>query len=144
MKRTSVFAAALLFAAMAAFATTAFASDARGNFVETPAPPPAPPGQPVPPPTPRDPQDLRAGLCIRPWLGHIVEAYAALPEDKRPRHMLIWARYEADGSIVEVKLEQASGDEALDAAVVSWAQRMRLCPGAGAGEGRLPFEFLNE
>lgn len=141
MKRISVFAAALLFAAMAACATTAFASDVRGNFVETPAPPPAPPGQPVPPPTPRDPEDLSRSICVRPAMKPLIETYNRLSKDGRPQRVVVWVRYENDGSLSDVRIERASEIEALDAAVLTWARRVRLCPGVGPGEGKIPIEF---
>jgi hypothetical protein len=145
MRTPFAFAAVLSLALIACPAMAGTAPDAgRENLVEVPAPPPAPPGQPIPAPTPRNPQDLRASLCVRPSLKPIMAAYSAMPEKALQLQMLIWVRYEDDGSIAEVRLEKASGDEALDAAVVSWGQRMRLCPGGGAGEGRLPFEFISE
>lgn len=141
MKRTSVFTATLLFAAMAAFATTAFASEAPGNFVEIPAPPPAPPGQPVPPPTPRDPEDLSRSICVRPAMKPLIDTYNRLSKDGRRQRVVVWVRYENDGSPTDVRIDQASEIEALDAAVLAWARRVRLCPGVGPGEGKIPIEF---
>jgi TonB family protein len=44
----------------------------------------------------------------------------------------------------EVRLDRSSGDRALDAAVLAWARRVRLCPGRGTGEGKLPIEFRTD
>jgi TonB family protein len=135
-------AAALLFAAMTASAAPGETRKAdSGNHVEIPAPPPAPPGQPVPPQPPRDPEDLSRSICVKPALKPLIETYHALSKDGRPQRVVLWVRYVDDGSLTDVRIERASDIEALDAAVLTWARRVRLCPGFGPGEGKIPIEF---
>ncbi len=114
------------------------------NLVELPAPPPSPmspPGTPLPPPVPRNPEDLRSAICVMPSRTPMMSAHEALPAAARPERVVILVRYDDDGAMSEVRLERSSGDRLLDAAVRAWARRVRLCPGQGAGEGKLPMEF---
>lgn len=114
------------------------------NLVELPVPPPSPmspPGTPPPPAVPRNPEDLRSAICVMPSRTPISSAHEALPAAARPERVVIRVRYEDDGAMSEVRLEHSSGDRALDAAVLAWARRVRLCPGQGPGEGKLPMEF---
>lgn len=114
------------------------------NLVELPAPPPSPmsaPGTPSPPPAPRDPEDLRSAICVMPSRTPMLSAHDALPAAARPGRVVIRVRYGDDGSMSEVWIDRSSGAPALDAAVLAWARRVRLCPGQGPGEGNLPMEF---
>ena len=114
------------------------------NLVELPVPPPSPmspPGTPPPLPVPRNPDDLRSAICVMPSRTPMMSAHEALPAAVRPERVVIRVRYEDDGAMSEVRLERSSGDRALDAAVLAWARRVRLCPGVGPGEGKIPFEF---
>jgi TonB family protein len=136
--------AVVLWSSVAVAQTRASTSD---NLVELPVPPPSPmspPGTPPPPPVPRNPEDLRNAICVMPSRTPMLSAQEALPAAARPQRVVVRVRHEDDGSMYEVRLDRSSGDRALDAAVLAWARRVRLCPGRGTGEGKLPIEFRTD
>lgn len=51
--------------------------------------------------------------------------------------------YDAAGVPTAVTLERASGDDALDAAILAWGRQLRL-PAGKAGHGFVPFDFGRE
>lgn len=110
---------------------------------ENAAPPPA---RPTPRmslqlPKPPNPEDLRASLCVRPNRKPIMDAYNSLSEKSRPQRVVVQLRYESDGSTTDVRIGESSGNDNLDAVVLTWARRVKLCPIFGSGEGKLPIEF---
>jgi periplasmic protein TonB len=109
-----------------------------------PVPPPPPMSPPGIPTYPRNPEDLRSAVCMRPSRAPLMAAHAALPKEAQPQRVVVLVRYEDDGSMSEVRIERSSGDRTLDAAVLAWARRVRLCPGRGPGEGKLPIEFPSD
>jgi TonB family protein len=142
--RSARIVATLLAVVLSSSVATAQTRPSTGdNLVELPAPPPSPmspPGTP-PPSIPRNPEDLRSAICVMPSRTPMMSAHEALPAPARPERVVIRVRYEDDGAMSEVRLEHSSGDRGLDAAVLAWARRVRLCPGQGPGEGKLPIEF---
>ncbi|MFZ5638284.1 MAG: energy transducer TonB family protein [Pseudomonadota bacterium] len=134
MTKTRSFIASMLFAvASAAFAQTP----------EPSLPPPArttpaesSPGEASPaavPPT----IEVRT-LAFRPSMQPLFRAVAASARARAGAEVEV--DYDASGTVTAIRMIRSSGSRALDGAVVDWARRMRLQPGA-AGTGRLPFDF---
>jgi hypothetical protein len=115
----------------------AVAGDAVKNG-DVPPPPPPPP----PPALPANPDDLRAAICQRPSLAPLVELVKRIPPRDNPDiFVVLRLDYEADGAVTGAKLERTTEIPELDAALVEWAGKVRLCPGARAGQGRLAFSI---
>lgn len=51
--------------------------------------------------------------------------------------------YDAQGIPVKLEVDPASGNEALDQAILAWGSQIRLPPGR-AGKGRVPFDLSSE
>lgn len=110
-------------------------------FAQTPEPPSPPPARATPaesssaavPPT----IEVRS-LAFRPSMQPLFQAVAASARGRASAEVEV--DYDAAGTVTAIRMIRSSGSRALDGAVVAWARRMRLQPGA-AGTGRLPFDF---
>lgn len=106
------------------FASFVSASDVRMDATATAVP--APP---------------RAMIVARPGFAPIQEAF----EKSGARNLKAVAivAYDANGVVQSVRLDPATGLQAVDDAIIAWCKAAILTPGA-AGEGRLPFDLAVE
>lgn len=96
-------------------------------------PPPA-----SPPPPPKQAASDRPSLVSRPPLDGVAAAFSA--SGKRAVRALLVIDYDDKGVPTRVRLDPASGVDALDQAILAWGRAARLTPGE-AGTGRLPFDL---
>ncbi len=54
--------------------------------------------------------------------------------------MKVTLQYTAGGDVTDASVASGSGDRDLDRAAISWARRVKLCPGS-PGSGTLPIVF---
>jgi periplasmic protein TonB len=74
---------------------------------------------------------------VRPPDGQLA---AAISRAGRGAKMRIKINYEADGRVTDASIEVGSRDRDLDRAALTWAKKVKLCPGA-AGVGILPLDL---
>ncbi len=95
-------------------------------------------------PTAADPAEApaipRVSLAYRPALKAVQEAFVASGLDSVASVLVV--DYDAKGVILNVFFDKASGDEALDRAILDWGKQARVTPGV-AGRGKLPFRLVN-
>lgn len=98
-----------------------------------PPPPPAPP--------PSEQAEARPALVVRPSLAPVAQAFNASGLAKA-RPVLVMT-YDAQGVVTAAVLTTASGNDALDQAILVWGRAARVSPGK-AGKGSLPFDLVND
>ena len=54
--------------------------------------------------------------------------------------MKLLLAFQGDGTVTDVSVNQSSRDRNVDRAAMSWARRIKLCPGA-PGSGVLPLDL---
>lgn len=95
---------------------------------------------PAPPASPAQ-AEARPALVVRPSLAPVADAFNASGLAKaRP---VLALTYDAQGVVTDAVLTTASGNDALDQAVLAWGRAARVSPGK-AGKGSLPFDLVND
>lgn len=92
---------------------------------------------PPPPPAPRS----LAKVIFKPSMAPLMSAFAQSDMQKIKARLLI--SFDAEGVAVDVLIDQASGDETFDRALIAWAQGVRITPGR-AEVWALPFDMVAE
>ncbi len=84
----------------------------------------------------------RAEILSRPPLDPVARAFIA-SGIKMTRPMLV-IEYDADGTPIKVSLDPASGNAALDEAILTWGRQVKLKPAilGEPGTGRMPFDLV--
>ena len=77
----------------------------------------------------------------RPYSQSVQQAFFA--SGLKSAKPVLRVEYDAAGVPVKLALKPASGDQALDEAILEWGRQLRLPPGK-AGKGRLPFDLSSE
>ena len=100
---------------------------------------------PISPSLPNAAQGLemgRAAILSRPSLDPVAKAFIASGiEITRP---VLVIEYDADGTPLKVSLDPASGNAALDEAILTWGRQVKLKPAIAGepGTGRMPFDLV--
>lgn len=86
-------------------------------------------------------ESARVSLLVRPSLEPVQQAFVASGMKNVKAALVV--TYDADGSPTNLEFDPASGNAALDRAIIDWGRQIRLTPGK-AGIGRLPFNLIED